>query len=105
MVFDRLITEFGKNIDVACPLPEYPRPQMTRDSYINLNGKWDYAITPMRVDNPQYEGKILVPFSPEAILSGVERVLQPDEFLYYKRYFTVPSTERISCTGGVAPIS
>ena len=86
MVFDRLITEFGKNIDVACPLPEYPRPQMTRDSYINLNGKWDYAITPMRVDNPQYEGKILVPFSPEAILSGVERVLQPDEFLYYKRY-------------------
>lgn len=90
MVFDRLITEFGKNIDVACPLPEYPRPQMTRDSYINLNGKWDYAITPMRVDNPQYEGKILVPFSPEAILSGVERVLQPDEFLYYKRYFTVP---------------
>ena len=89
-VFDRLITEFGKNIDVACPLPEYPRPQMVRDSYINLNGEWDYAITPMKVDNPQYSGKILVPFSPEAVLSGVEHILQPDEFFYYKRYFTLP---------------
>ena len=89
-IFDRLITEFGKNTDVNCPLPEYPRPQMVRDSYINLNGEWDYAITPMRVDNPQYGGKILVPFSPECILSGVEHILQPDEFFYYKRYFTLP---------------
>ena len=88
--FERLITEFGKNVDVNCPLPEYPRPQMRRDSYVNLNGEWDYAITPMRLDNPVYSGKILVPFSPESILSGVERILQPGEYLYYKRYFSLP---------------
>ena len=88
--FERLITEFGKNVDVNCTLPEYPRPQMRRDSYVNLNGEWDYAITPMRLDNPVYSGKILVPFSPESILSGVERILQPGEYLYYKRYFSLP---------------
>lgn len=89
-VFDKLITEFGKNVDTSCPLPEYPRPQMVRDSFLNLNGEWDYAISPMRLDNPAYKDKILVPFSPESVLSGVEHVLKPDEFLYYRRYFTLP---------------
>lgn len=66
-------------------LQEYPRPSMKRESYINLNGLWDYAIT----DSPQfpdkYEGKILVPFSPEAPLSGVERQVKPEQFLWYHR--------------------
>ena len=69
-------------------LTEYPRPSMMRNSYENLNGWWDYAIT-KQLDGEKipdiYNGKILVPYSPEAALSGVEHQLQPDEYLWYHR--------------------
>ena len=72
-------------------LTEYPRPSMMRDSYENLNGWWDYAIT-KQLDGEKipdiYNGKILVPYSPEAALSGVEHQLQPDEYLWYHRTCT-----------------
>lgn len=74
-----------------CPLSEYPRPAMKRDSYINLNGTWDYAFTKDSEFPDSYDGTILVPFSPETSLSGVNRQLQPDEFLWYHRFFTNPS--------------
>lgn len=67
-------------------LQEYPRPTMVRDSYVNLNGKWDYAITDTKEKIKEYDGQILVPFSPEALLSGVGRQLQPNEYLWYRRY-------------------
>ena len=41
-----MLTKWGKELDRSCPLPEYPRPQMKRDSYVNLNGVWQYAVTP-----------------------------------------------------------
>ncbi len=69
-------------------LEEYPRPTMIRESYYNLNGWWDYAITDQAAgEKPplSYEGKILVPFSPEAALSGVGRQVQPDEYLWYHK--------------------
>lgn len=73
-------------------LQEYPRPGLVRDSYINLNGWWEYAITKQSEGNripEHFDGRILVPFSPEAPLSGVNRQLQPEEYLWYKRLITV----------------
>jgi Beta-galactosidase/beta-glucuronidase len=85
-----LLTPFGEKLDKSAPLPEYPRPQLKRDSYINLNGEWDYAIYPSDADFMGYTGKILVPFSPESVLSGVNRILRPSETLYYRRFFALP---------------
>lgn len=70
-------------------LKEYPRPMMVRKSYVNLNGKWDYAITDSKEKVQEYDGQILVPFSPEAMLSGVDRQLQPNEYLWYRRTLPV----------------
>ncbi len=72
------------------PLQEYPRPQFERESYFNLNGLWDYAITQSEDSPESYDGKILVPFSPETTLSGVERTVQPHEFLHYRVEFSLP---------------
>ena len=85
-----LLTPFGEKLDRSCPLPEYPRPQMVRDSYVNLNGEWDYAILDKKETLKDYQGKILVPFSPECLLSGVEKIVMPSDVLYYKRTFTLP---------------
>ena len=71
------------------PRAEYPRPQLQRDSYRCLNGSWDYAILPKKKIFSGYQGKILVPFSPESLLSGVEKTVKPDDVLYYHTEFTV----------------
>lgn len=71
------------------PLPEYPRPQFVRDSFLNLNGLWQYAFTTSKDFPLGFDGEILVPFSPETILSGVNRQLKPTEFLHYKRDFVL----------------
>ena len=86
-----LTTVFGENLDPDNILPEYPRPQLVRDSYINLNGKWDYAITATDTVPTNFTGQILVPFSPEASLSGVNRQLLPGEYLWYRRTLPIDS--------------
>lgn len=87
-----LTTEWGEKLDREHPLPEYPRPQFRRDSYLNLNGPWQYAITPNDAEPAAeaYEGEIIVPFSPESALSGVGRALQPGQTLWYRRSLTLP---------------
>ncbi|MHA6523531.1 DUF2804 family protein [Tessaracoccus sp. G1721] len=92
-----MITPWGEALDPDHVLPEYPRPQLVRDSYLNLNGRWEYAFTPVPpgpAEAPavpsRWDGDIVVPFSPEAPLSGVGRVLQPDEHLWYRRDLTLP---------------
>lgn len=84
-----LITKWGEQLDPENVWTGYPRPQMRRDNWTNLNGHWDYAITPAKQKNaPQkWQGKILVPFSLESRLSGVQRLLDASEALWYRRTF------------------
>jgi beta-galactosidase/beta-glucuronidase len=66
---------------------------MAREKWQNLNGWWDYCIQSQSLPQPtDFDGKILVPFAPESVLSGVERVLQPEEKLWYQRQFEVSHT-------------
>ena len=83
----QLYTRWGRDLDPQNVLVEYPRPLLKRGSYINLNGYWDYAFTKEFNKPEQYDGQILVPFSPETVLSGVSRQLKPDEYLWYRRTF------------------
>lgn len=85
-----LTTEWGEALDPEQVLPEYPRPQLVRDSYLNLNGRWAYAITDDDREPARYDGEILVPFSPEAPLSGVGRQLLPGQTLWYRRTLQLP---------------
>ena len=73
------------------PLSEYPRMQLVRDSYMCLNGEWDYVIKNTEDLPKHFLDKIIVPFSPEAPLSKVNRVLKPDEYLIYRRFFNLPN--------------
>ncbi len=81
----QLYTKWGERLDPDHVLEEYPRPGMVRDSYLNLNGKWEYAITGKAEAPGNFDGTILVPFSPECVLSGVGRQLGPKEYLHYRR--------------------
>lgn len=72
------------------PLSEYPRPQLVRDSYLCLNGEWEYSINTTGEMPTSFSGKILVPFSPEKEKSGVNRILKPNEFLFYKLNLNIP---------------
>ena len=85
-----LLTEFGEKLNINSPLPEYPRPQFVRNSFLNLNGKWRCEFTKNGSIPAEFSQEIIVPFSPEAPLSGVNRVLNPDEFLHYEKKFTLP---------------
>ena len=87
---DGLKTRWAAEVDPANPLPEYPRPQMVRAEWQNLNGLWNYAILPVGEDFVKPEGEILVPFCAESALSGVQKHVGADKALWYERSFTVP---------------
>ena len=75
------------------PLPEYPRPQMVRPNWVNLNGWWDYAILPKEDPQPDtFDGQILVPYAVESALSGVQKPLLPTQRLWYQRKFSRPDS-------------
>lgn len=86
-----LKTKWSEHVDPLRPLPEYPRPQMVRPEWLNLNGPWDYAIRPRGERAPQnWEGTITVPFAVESYLSGVGRRVGVNRQLWYHRTFHPP---------------
>ena len=91
-VGDKIKTPWAEKVDPANVLPEYPRPQMVRSQWVNLNGLWDYAIKPVGAMEPKtMDGKILVPFAVESSLSGVQKGLTEKDELWYRRTFSVPA--------------
>src|SRR5688500_11601455 len=86
-----LMSKFAKDVNPEQPLPEYPRPQMVRKEWRNLNGLWDFAIKPKDEKRPEtFDGKIPVPFPVESALSGVMKNVGDQNRLWYRRTFQVP---------------
>ena len=85
-----LLTRWAKDLTPENAWRAYPRPQLIRSKWQNLNGLWEYAITPKEgTDFPETQGQILVPFPLESALSGVKRALSPEERLWYQRTFQI----------------
>ncbi|MFC6100859.1 glycoside hydrolase family 2 protein [Olivibacter domesticus] len=83
-------SKWSKEVDIEHPHNVYPRPQMIRSDWYNLNGLWDYTITKFSSPLPtNYSGKVLVPYPIESALSGVKKSLLPDEILWYRQSFNM----------------
>ncbi|WP_195374235.1 MULTISPECIES: sugar-binding domain-containing protein [Parabacteroides] len=91
-VGDKIKTKWAEQINPKNVLPEYPRPQLERTDWVNLNGEWEYAIKPRGGAEPAaFDGNILVPFAVESSLSGVQKEVGENNELWYKRTFAVPA--------------
>ena len=91
-VGDKIKTKWAEQINPNNVLPEYPRPQLERTDWVNLNGEWEYAIKPKGQAEPAaFDGNILVPFAVESSLSGVQKEVGENNELWYKRTFSVPA--------------
>lgn len=86
-----ILTKWSSRVDPSCPWPEYPRPDLVRNKWINLNGEWQYAITDTVSKPAVWDGKILVPYPVESALSGVKKRVSENQNLWYRRTFRLPS--------------
>ena len=86
-------TRWAADVRPESVLPEYPRPQLVRGNWMNLNGQWDYSIQPVSATTAPaaFEGKILVPFAVESALSGVQKTVGKDQSLWYHRTVQLPA--------------
>ena len=88
---NKIKTKWGKNLDTKKVWQEYPRPQLERKEWLNLNGIWSYSITDVNSQKPDnFDGEILVPFSIESSLSGVMKSLNEKQILWYYKEFEIP---------------
>ena len=85
-----LLSKFVNELDINNPLSEYPRPQLVRDSYLNLNGKWDFIITTSSNIPETFDSVIIVPFCVESYLSGINKKVNKEQYLYYKKIINFP---------------
>jgi Beta-galactosidase/beta-glucuronidase len=87
-----IMTPWAEKVDPKAPHPEYPRPQLVRPEWTNLNGLWKYAIAPKDAESApeKWDGDILVPFAIESALSGVGKRVSQDETLWYRTEFDAP---------------
>ena len=85
-----LKTRWAKDVSPANAHPEYPRPQMVRQDWLNLNGLWDLGITGKEAARATFKTRILVPFPIQSALSGVMRSVSENERIWYRRTFEVP---------------
>jgi hypothetical protein len=86
----QLSTKWAADVSPDNAWPEYPRPQMVRNEWLNLNGLWEYAIIDKDSVPGDFEGQILVPFPVESALSGVAKMVGKEKKLWYKRMFSIP---------------
>jgi len=92
---NRIMTRWAADVVPERVLPEYPRPQLVRENWLNLNGLWDYAIVGKDAGRPgKWDGQILVPFAVESALSGVGKPVGAGNALWYRRSFRIPRTWR-----------
>ncbi len=90
-----LPTPWSDSVSVDHPWPEYPRPQMVREEWMNLNGLWDYGIRLRYEEQPErWDGKIRVPYPVESCLSGVKKKVSEKQVIWYRRKFSLPSSWR-----------
>lgn len=95
----KISTPWAEKVNSTSPLPEYPRPQMARENWLNLNGLWSYSIKPFSESAPsKYDGKILVPFAIESSLSGVGKKVGKENRLWYHREVTLPPSFKSKIT-------
>ncbi len=81
-------TRWADSLNIECPLSEYPRPQLVRNDWQCLNGKFDFTITGKTEDIPEnFDDEIIVPFAPESYLSGLEKTIEPDDYMWYRKKF------------------
>src|SRR5215211_5044024 len=94
LVEEHIVSPWAKNINPKQPLPEYPRPQMVRNLWQNLNGLWNYKIDAKEKETvlpAGFDGKILVPFAVESALSGVAKRVGKDSILWYNTTVNIPA--------------
>ena len=86
-----ILTKWASEVDPLKPWLQYPRPDMVRNAWINLNGLWDYSVTQKGKKPEKWSGSILVPYPVESALSGVRKKISENENLWYKRTFGIPN--------------
>ncbi|NCA96443.1 MAG: glycoside hydrolase family 2, partial [Methanomicrobia archaeon] len=82
---NHLLSKEGQLVSKDRVWQEYPRPDFVRQSYLNLNGEWDFAIQKSKEIPSSFELKILVPFAVESLLSGINHGIEDDDYLVYQR--------------------